>query len=52
MSNGLWNEIKERSKAVETQMNPLERKRTGSYYTSFELTDAMMTELVSELLGN
>ena len=50
MSNNLWTEIRECSRTVETQMNSLERKRTGSYYTSLDLTDAMMEELVSKML--
>ena len=45
----LWNEIKVRSKRIETQMNPLTRKRTGSYYTDLTLTDVMMRELVQHL---
>lgn len=47
-----WKIIKEGSKLVETQMDSLERKRTGSYYTGLELTDAMMHELVSKLQEN
>lgn len=47
----VWENIKIKSKAVESRMNPLERKRTGSYYTDLELTDVMMNELVKHLLS-
>ncbi len=46
----LWEKIRETSKSIETAMDPLERKRTGSYFTGLELTDIMMHELVGELL--
>ena len=45
----LWNEIRNRSKYVEMQMNQLSRKRTGSYYTDLILTDVMMQELIEHL---
>lgn len=45
----LWSTIREKSKIVETTMDPLERKRTGSYYTGLELTDSMMEELVNRI---
>ena len=45
----LWNSLNVKSKIVETEMDPLERKRTGSYYTSLQLTDVMMGELVQNL---
>lgn len=47
--NALWCEIQRRSKLVEAEMNPLQRKRTGSYYTGLDLTDVMMHELVTHL---
>lgn len=43
----LWDEIKQKSKQIETEMDILERKRTGSYFTSLELTDIMMKEFVA-----
>lgn len=49
----LWDSLRHRSEYIETDMNPLDRKRTGSYYTDLELTDAMMKELVSHVIkGN
>lgn len=45
----LWDDIREYSKSVEIQMDPLDRKRTGSFYTSLDLTDVMIKELVSKL---
>lgn len=48
--NLLWHSLQERSRAIEMNMNPLERKRTGSYYTSVSLTDIMMHELVSKII--
>lgn len=39
--------IRNNGKTHEKQMDPLERKRTGSYYTDLDLTDIMMEELVS-----
>lgn len=49
--NILWNRIKNNSKNIEAQMDPLERKRTGSYFTDLDLTDIMMHELVQHLLA-
>lgn len=46
----LWKELSVTSREVETAMDSLRRKRTGSYYTDLELTDVMMEELVSNLL--
>ena len=45
----LWFCLKEKSKFIETNMDTLTRKRTGSYYTDLELTDIMMYELVEYL---
>lgn len=45
-----WDTLKKKSKSIETNMDALTRKRTGSYYTDFDLTDVMMKELVSRLL--
>lgn len=46
----LWEKISLNSKNIETKLNPLERKRTGSYFTDLELTDVMMTELIEYIL--
>ena len=46
----LWLELGKRSHEVETDMDSLHRKRTGSYYTDLRLTDVMMSELVEHLL--
>lgn len=46
----LWNYIAKKSKSVEIKMNPVDRRHTGSYYTSLELTDVMMKELVFQIL--
>ncbi len=48
-NSALWEFLREASREMETTMDPLERKRTGSYYTDLELTDVMMGELVSHL---
>ena len=45
----LWSSLSKRSRRIETKMDALTRKRTGSYYTDLELTDAMMRELVEHL---
>ena len=42
----LWDEINFHSKSFESAIDPLERKRTGSYYTDLFLTDVMMKELI------
>ncbi|MDA8233866.1 MAG: Alw26I/Eco31I/Esp3I family type II restriction adenine-specific DNA-methyltransferase [Clostridia bacterium] len=42
-------EIEAKSLAFENSIDPLQRKQTGSYYTSLELTIAMMEELVVKL---
>lgn len=49
VKNALWEDIRKKSKSIESGMDPLERKRTGSYYTALELTDIMMSELVSKV---
>lgn len=46
----LWTSLKEKSKNIESEMNVLARKRTGSYYTDLKLTDVMMEELVYQLI--
>ena len=43
----LWKSLRSKSRYIEMNMDSLERKRTGSYYTDLELTDFMMTELIS-----
>lgn len=43
----LWDSLRSKSRYIETDMDSLRRKRTGSYYTDLELTDVMMEELVS-----
>lgn len=43
----LWDSLRSKSRYIETDMDSLRRKRTGSYYTDLELTDVMMAELVS-----
>lgn len=45
----LWSSLSERSRHIETGMDALTRKRTGSYYTDLKLTDVMMSELVEHL---
>lgn len=49
-SNTLWDSLQKKSHNIEINMDSLERKRTGSYYTDMELTDIMMHELVSNLI--
>lgn len=44
-----WDSISSISKEFELNMESLDRRRSGSYYTSLELTDVMMQELVSNL---
>lgn len=45
----LWTSLKEKSRNIESEMDVLARKRTGSYYTDLQLTDVMMEELVQHL---
>lgn len=49
-SQTLWKLLSEKSRYIESHIDALERKRTGSYYTSLELTDIMMDELVTYLV--
>ena len=49
ISKELWDTLRVTSRKIETEMDPLERKRTGSYYTDLKLTDIMMQELISAL---
>lgn len=46
----LWTSLNAKSRTIETKMDSLERKRTGSYYTDLQLTDVMMGELVQNLM--
>jgi len=46
---GMWASLNNRGKFIETEMDDLVRKRTGSYYTDLKLTDVMMGELVDNL---
>ena len=48
----LLNKIKTENKNFELKMDKLYRKKTGSYYTSFDLTDKMVKELISNLIKN
>lgn len=45
----LWSSLSSKSRYIETGMDALTRKRTGSYYTDLRLTDVMMAELVEHL---
>lgn len=45
----LWSSLSEKSRTVETEMDALQRKRTGSYFTDLKLTDVMMCELLDHL---
>lgn len=47
--DSLWDELRSQSRNIETGMNSLKRKQTGSYFTDLSLTDTMMEELVSHL---
>ncbi len=44
-----WKELSDSSIRFEKSMEPLHRKRTGSYYTSMELTDIMMSDLIKTM---
>ena len=45
----LWKNLAAKSTYIETSMDALSRKRTGSFYTDLTLTHAMMSELVEYL---
>lgn len=47
--NILLSFLQEKSRNIETDIDPLERKRTGSYYTHISLTNVMMRELIEQL---
>lgn len=47
--NELWKILNLKSRSIETDMDSLDRKRTGSYYTDLCLTDVMMGELVEAM---
>lgn len=46
----LWSNLHSKSRNIETNIDPLIRKRTGSYYTDLSLTDDMMRDLIDQLL--
>ena len=37
----LWTSLNAKSRTIEAEMDSLERKRTGSYYTDLQLTDRL-----------
>ena len=45
----MFNEINLKSKTLEKEINPLERKRTGSYYTDNKLTDILVEDLMKNV---
>ena len=45
----LWDILAKKSYSIESGMDSLHRKRTGSYYTDLSLTDVMMDELVESM---
>lgn len=45
----LWSFLSQASRDTENGIDALNRKRTGSYYTSLLLTDLMMSELVENI---
>ena len=45
----LWTSLKEKSRNIESEMDVLARKRTGSYYTDSQLTDVRTEEVVQQL---
>lgn len=49
IDNNLFNSISQDGVVFEQSMNPLQRKQTGFYLTSMELTTLMMEELVNSL---
>ena len=44
-----WQDLSDSSIRFEKSMEPLHRKRTGSYYTSMDLTDIMMGDLIKTM---
>ena len=47
--DNLWIALQDASRKIEMALDPLDRKRTGSYFTNLKLTDVMMSELLSHL---
>ena len=50
--NDVWLSIVNESKKTEDSINDSVKKRTGSYYTDFELADSMVMELISKVLND
>lgn len=48
-SNELWNQIRTSSSNFEQSIDKLKRKQTGCYFTSLELTEIMINEMIQEL---
>ena len=46
LNSQLWASLSRSSYELEHSMDPLHRKRTGSYYTALELTHIMMQDLI------
>ena len=49
VKESFWDTIQRESKTIELNISPIERKRTGSYYTHLSLTDVMMNELTAHI---
>ena len=49
VSSEVWNELSNSSLKYEQSIDPLLRKRTGSYYTSMSLTSIMMSDLLNSM---
>ena len=47
-----WESLIHSSDNIEKQINPQIRRNTGAYFTSLELTDYMMNELVQEIINS
>lgn len=50
-ADSIWRELSDSSTRFEKTMEQSQRRRTGSYYTSMELTDTMMGDLVKAMGG-
>ena len=45
----IWENVANRGRVIENDIDSLERKRTGSYYTDLSLTNVIMRELVEQI---
>jgi len=48
----IWELIVNKSREIEADITDFDRRRTGYYFTSFDLTNVMIKELIDRIITN